>query len=1017
MKAKRSTSLLLAVVMSASLVTAVPVSAASPKDIDPSTQDSNYTYSSQRSPSAGRSFVVDNISNVTYNGTSQTPKPVVTDGSGIVLRENQDYVLSYRNNRDAGQASIHVEGAGTYAGISTDIYFNIRQADLRVSVNDVTCRVNEAPSFGYKLVGGKLFENDRLPEPQYTLSEKVGNTAKINVSFGDMPNYNIIVTKGTLTYTSANVSSLSDVTYNGSYQTPKPTVTDSSGAVLVEDYDYTLHYRDNYNAGTAYVEVRGIGRYAGQINETVSFNIKRAPLTIQVNDIKCTSHDNPQFTYTITGGQLFGSDDLGSPTYKTKSKTGHSYGPKFDIEVSFPSSSTANYDLTIRKGLLTYTDIDYQSFLIDVDCSYGGSVSPSGRTYVYEGESQTIRFTPRSGYEVIAVYVDGKDVGSRSSFTFYDVSKDHKLYVDFAPISSRYEINADSSFGGSISPSGTVRVDRGDNRTFWFTPNQGYVVDSVYVDKRNIGSVDRYTFDNIRSDHTIYVEFSRTNALQYKLEAEAGTGGRISPAGNVWASKGTSKTFNFYPNPGYKIAAVYVDGYRISGTPDSYRFNDIRSDHSIRVEFVRSGSTVSEFLIEADCGSGGSISPSGNIWVNRGSSKTFTFRPNSGNKVSAVYVDGRKLSSTANSYTFNNVSESHRIYVEFSKGSYEIQADYSSGGRISPSGSTSVSVGTSKTFNFSPNSGYGILGVYVDGEYVGNDRSYTFRNVNEDHKLYVQFAKKADIQNEYTIRVIASNHGTVSPFSGGQVRVKRGSDQSFTFMPDRGYRVARLYVDDKLVSTENTYLFKAVVGDHTLRVEFEPGMPLRNPTDWTNRYVDVQPGNWFFDAVRFMSGNGLIEGTSATTFSPNATTTRGMIVTMLYRIEGSPNVALSGGFRDVSASAWFGSAVNWAAYHGIVSGYSDGMFHPNDAVTREQMACILYRYAEYRGLNTKTSSDIASRFIDYPRISSYAVTPMSWAYANGIISGTSTYTLNPSGTATRAEIAAMLSRFCQNFLM
>lgn len=1017
MKAKRSTSLLLAVVMSISLVTAMPASAAEPTDIAPLSKDSNSAYSSQKSPSTGRSFVVDNISNVTYNGTSQTPKPVITDDLGVVLRENQDYTLSYRNNRNAGQASIHVEGIGTYTGTSTDIYFNIRKADLRVSVNDVTCRVNEAPSFGYKLVGGKLFEGDRLPEPQYTLSEKVGNTAKINVSFGNMPNYNIIVTEGTLTYTSASISSPGDVTYNGSYQTPKPTVTDSSGAVLVEDYDYTLHYRDNYNAGTAYIDVRGIGQYAGRINETVTFNIKKAPLTIQVNDIKCTSHDEPQFTYSITSGQLFGSDDLGSPTYKIKSKTSHSYGPKFDIEVSFPSSSTTNYDLTIRKGLLTYTDIDYQSFVIDVDCNYGGSVSPSGRTYVYEGESQTIRFTPRSGYEVIAVYVDGQDIGSRSSYTFHDVSKDHNLYVDFAPIISQYEINADCSFGGSISPDGTVWADRGDNQTFWFIPNQGYVVDSVYVDNRNIGSVDRYTFNNIRSDHTIYVEFSRTNALQYKLEAEAGSGGRISPMGNMWVSKGTSKTFNFYPNSGYKIDAVYVDGYRISGVPDSYRFTDIRSDHRIRVEFVKNSAPSNEFLIQSDCGGGGSISPSGNIWVNRGSSKTFTFRPDSGSKVSAVYVDGRKLSSTPSSYTFNNVRENHEIYVEFSKSRYEIWTESSSGGRISTAGATSVSPGASKTFTFYPSSGYGILGVYVDDEYVGNSKSYTFRNVNEDHKLYVRFAKKTDIQDEYSIRIIASSHGKVSPFGGGQVRVKHGSNQEFTFTPDTGYRLARLYVDDKLVTTENVYRFDAVVEDHTLRVEFEPGIALRDPTDWTNKYVDVQPGHWFFDAVRFMSGNGIMDGTSATMFSPNATTTRGMIVTMLYRIEGSPGAALPGGFQDVSASAWFGNAVNWAAYHGIVSGYSDGLFHPNDAVTREQMACILYRYAEYRGLDTKASSDISSRFIDYPLISSYAVTPMSWAYANGIISGTSAYTLSPNGTATRAEIATMLTRFCQNFLM
>ncbi|WP_191396218.1 S-layer homology domain-containing protein [Flavonifractor sp. An306] len=935
MRRKRGLALLLAVAVSASLT--VPATAASPQQNSTGPYQSS-AHTSQSLLYANGPFNVENISNVTYNGNYQTPKPVVTDSTGIYLEEGQDYVLSYRDNQDAGQANIHVQGIGAYEGVSTDIYFNIRKADLYIKVNDVTCRVNESPSFSYELVGGQLYGNDRLPEPTYTLSGKVGNTAKINATFDGLPNYNIVVTKGTLTYTSAEVGTVSDVTYNGNYQTPKPAVTDSDGTPLVENYDYTLNYRDNRNAGTGYVEVRGIGRYAGQIDETLSFSIKKAPLTITVGNVTCNSYETPKFTYSITSGQLFESDNLGTPEYKTQSRSGHTYGPEFDIDVAFSSADSKNYDITVNKGLLTYTDINYQTYIIDVDSNSGGSISPSGRTYVYGGNNQTFQFNPRPGYEVIAVYVDGRDIGSRSGFTFYDVSRDHELYVDFAPISGRYDIEADCSSGGRISPSGTVHVDWGDNQTFWAIPNDGYTVKAVYVDGRDVGDVDSYTFRDVRKDHRIYVEFVRTSTLQYRLDASS----------------------------------------------DSH----------------------------------GTISPDGSLWVKEGSSKTFTFKPDSGYQVDAVYVDGKKLSTRPSSYTFSNIREAHSIYVEFTRGSYEVKADCSSGGRISPSSSTTmVPSGSSKTFSFTPNSGYGVLGVYLDGEYVGNDRSYTFRDMSTDHELYVKFAKISEIQDEYDIRVIVSPGGTVSPYGNGKISVPRGEDQHFYITPNHGYHIARIYIDDKQVSVDTEYSFKAVVEDHTMRVEFESGLTIQPPGYWINPYTDIRPGSWYYDSVRFMSWNGLVWGTSATTFSPHETVSRAMLVTILYRMEGSPSLSPANVFADVSPNAWFGNAVNWAAKEGIATGYGDGRFHPDDAVTREQMASILYRYAQYRGLDLSAASDISTRFIDYPRISGYAVTPLSWAYAHGIISGANAYTLAPTGTATRAEVSTMMARFCQSFLM
>ena len=397
------------------------------------------------------------------------------------------------------------------------------------------------------------------------------------------------------------------------------------------------------------------------------------------------------------------------------------------------------------------------------------------------------------------------------------------------------------------------------------------------------------------------------------------------------------------------------------------------------------------------------------------------FDPKSGYEVSAVYVDGKKLSYVTEKYTFRDIRDDHTIYVEFERTSpnkFEIEADASSGGRISPSGTSTVTRGNNKTYTMTPNSGYGILAVYVDGDYVGDSRTYTFRDVDEDHEIFVRFAKKAEIHDDYDIDITWSDGGSISPSGRGTVSVEKGDDRTFTFVPETGYKVARVYVDDDLVPAARSYTFKDVVEDHTLRVEFEKtGPTLVYPTNWSNPFTDVHAGDWFYDSVKFMNGNGLIQGTSGSTYSPYTTTTRGMIVTILYRLDGAPATYNSNPFYDVSANAYYANAVNWASQAGIVAGYGDGSFHPNDPITRQQMAAILYRYAIYKGYYTANQSNLSAQFSDYNQISSYAVVPMSWAHANGIIAGTTPTTLNPTGTATRAQITVMLARFCQRFCM
>lgn len=177
-------------------------------------------------------------------------------------------------------------------------------------------------------------------------------------------------------------------------------------------------------------------------------------------------------------------------------------------------------------------------------------------------------------------------------------------------------------------------------------------------------------------------------------------------------------------------------------------------------------------------------------------------------------------------------------------------------------------------------------------------------------------------------------------------------------------------------------------------------------------FTDVNTTDWFHGAVQYVYEKGMMSGTSTTTFAPGGTTTRGMIVTVLHRMEGNPS-ASGTAFTDVPADQWYADAVAWASANKIVSGYGNSVFGPNDAVTREQMVAILYRYSQYKNYDVSTSGNITS-FSDAAQISSYAESPMSWAVSIGLISGVGNNTLDPKGNATRAQAATILMRYCEN---
>lgn len=181
-------------------------------------------------------------------------------------------------------------------------------------------------------------------------------------------------------------------------------------------------------------------------------------------------------------------------------------------------------------------------------------------------------------------------------------------------------------------------------------------------------------------------------------------------------------------------------------------------------------------------------------------------------------------------------------------------------------------------------------------------------------------------------------------------------------------------------------------------------------------FVDVKSTDWFYNAVKYAGDNNLFKGTTATTFAPQISMTRSMFVTVLHRLAHEPAASASSVFADVPTNQYYSNAVAWANTNRIVSGYSDGQFHPNDPITREQMAVIFYQYAQFAGYSTAYSNTaLFDSFPDKGNVSAYAAEAVKWAAYTGLLSGSSGK-LQPKNTASRAEVAQIMLNFCQKII-
>ena len=381
-----------------------------------------------------------------------------------------------------------------------------------------------------------------------------------------------------------------------------------------------------------------------------------------------------------------------------------------------PTTYTDGTPITNLGGYRVYTGTTSGSYSQNIDVgnvtSYTVSSLNNATTY----------------YFAVTAYDASGDVSGFSSQASYTTPA-------APPSANSYTLSASAGSGGSISPSGSTVVSQGASQTYAITPNTNYYIVSVSVDGAVVASnvmTYSYTFSDVTANHTISATFAYCTKL---ITVSAGSGGTISPS-SVYVNVGSSQSFTITPNTNYNIASVSVDGAVVASNvmTYSYTFSDVTANHTISATFA-----YRTKLITVSAGSGGTIFPS-SVYVNVGSSQSFTITPNANYYIVSVSVDGAVVASNVKtySYTFSNVTANHTVSATFAYCTELITVSAGSGGTISPA-SVYVNVGSPQTFTITPSTGKKIAGVKVDGISVGAVSRYTFNDVTKPHSISATF--------------------------------------------------------------------------------------------------------------------------------------------------------------------------------------------------------------------------------------------------------------------------------------
>ena len=509
------------------------------------------------------------------------------------------------------------------------------------------------------------------------------------------------------------------------------------------------------------------------------------------------------------------------------------------------------------------------------------------------------------------------------------------------------------------------------------------------------------------------------------------------------ANYGDNVTVQIYPAAGYRINTVFVQDYEgVRNYGDAYMIQfDCRGDTVVEVSFIEVGTGMYElgYVDYPDNTVRVSFTDSRGYAIssaNEGDIVTMTVNTVSGYKIKSVAYNNSLGYITGGYYSYDSTQFSYTFTMEDSNTYFTINTEATGAYSISVSsansyyGSVSIKNGIEKanygdtvTFTVRPAYQYILksVSVYTNDSYrqsiqVTRDK-YDWNTFSFTMPASSVVIAPTYTSDYYTISVDGGSHGSVSieaePAGTNSYYGIRNEYVYIDATPNTGYKVKSVTVVDKYndsikvyeSSTANRYYFTMPDSNVTVNVEFTPRV-------MSNPFTDVRSTDWFYDAVNYVYSEGIMDGTSVYMFSPNNATSRGMLVTILWRLAGEP-VVTGTSFSDVSSSAYYYYAVLWASKYGIVDGLGNNMFGPDQAITREQFAVILYRYAQHCGYSTSANSTLVG-YADSNKISSYALTAMRWACGAGLFEGDERANLNPQGQTTRAAAAKLLMTFQEN---
>lgn len=633
-------------------------------------------------------------------------------------------------------------------------------------------------------------------------------------------------------------------------------------------------------------------------------------------------------------------------------------GKEVDVETNSQGNNQYYFTMPAYDVTITAEFRAYKTVTIDNDSV---TTSPSDSAMI----DSTVTVTPaaaQEGFELSEVWwmaAEGttgdttKNVivptGDVYQFTMpeYNVTVGATFEQIPEPVPQKYAVNTAAPQNGTLSVDKTEAAE-GDTVKVTANAANGYVLDSLYYIDNNNKLVNIFTdtmsFDMPASAVTVHAWF-REVSLTHDVKVSYSTGGTVTASPNTDVATGTPVTLTVTPAEGYWLKSLKIDGVEFANYVDwSYFW------------YYKYG-TVSFTMTDADV------------------------------SVYAEFTDQLYVFTNYNGYRGEV-----EVLVEGDETNFADKGDWVA---FKPVAYTGFNIGAiSVTGNWTGWS-------YDVDTWYWHNGWYYFQMPWENVTINVEFT-----DNSHAVNVKDASNGTLKANTKWAVEDER---VYITAVPDKGYELTWLSVkaedgtkiDVYEALKEDTYYFfmpdQAVTISAIFAYDY-PDMP----------FTDVNSNSWYFNAVEFVYNKGIMQGVSSTKFSPNGTVTRGMLVTMLWRMAGEPYVG-GGSFDDVASGSYYATAVAWAAKNGIVDGYNSTRFGPNDAVTREQIATMLYRYAKWLGYSTSGSS--LAGYSDASSVSSWAKDAMGWAVKNSVVTGVTATKLNPTSSATRAETAQMFMNF------